>query len=99
MLSTESNLFPTQKSRLNDPEFVNAPLAFAGGQKVNSVFIDASSNVDEGFEWSPFQDYVYAQLAENVGAAAKGDTTIPDAMDKTQSNVTDYAEEQGFKVQ
>jgi multiple sugar transport system substrate-binding protein len=99
MLSTESNLFPTQKSRLNDPEFVNAPLAFAGGQKVNSVFIGASNNVDEGFEWSPFQDYVYAQLAENVGAAAKGDTTIPDAMDKTQSSVTGYAKEQGFKVQ
>ena len=99
MLTTESNLFPTQKSKLDDPEFVNAPLAFAGGQKVNSVFIDASNNVDKGFEWSPFQDYVYAQLAENVGAAAKGDTTIPDAMDKTQSSVTGYAKEQGFKVQ
>jgi multiple sugar transport system substrate-binding protein len=99
MLTTESNLFPVQKSRLNSPDFVNAKLAFAGGQKVNSVFIDASNNVDRGFEWSPFQDYVYAQLAEKVGDAAKGDTTFPEAMDKVQNSVTGYAKEQGFKVQ
>jgi len=99
MLTTESNLFPVQKSRLNSPDFVNARLAFAGGQKVNSVFIDASNNVDKGFEWSPFQDYVYAQLLEKVGDAAKGDTTFPEAMDKVQNSVTGYAKEQGFKVQ
>jgi multiple sugar transport system substrate-binding protein len=99
MLTTKSNLFPTQQSVLNSPDFVNAKLAFAGGQKVNAVFIDASNNVDKGFEWSPFQDYVYAQLAENVGNAAEGDTTFPEAMDKVQSNVTGYAKEQGFKVQ
>jgi multiple sugar transport system substrate-binding protein len=99
MLTTESNLFPVQKSKLNSPDFVNARLAFAGGQKVNSVFIDASNNVDKGFEWSPFQDYVYAQLLEKVGDAAKGDTTFPEAMDKVQNSVTGYAKEQGFKVQ
>ena len=99
MLTTESNLFPVQKSKLNSPDFVNARLAFAGGQKVNSVFIDASNNVDKGFEWSPFQDYVYAQLAEKVGDAAMDDTTFPEAMDKVQNSVTGYAKEQGFKVQ
>ncbi len=98
-LTTESNLFPVQTSRLNSPDFVNARLAFAGGQKVNSVFIDASNNVDKGFEWSPFQDYVYAQMLEKVGDAAKGDTTVPEAMDKVQNSVTGYAKEQGFKVQ
>ncbi len=98
MLTTKSNLFPTQKSRLNSPDFKNAPLAFAGGQKVNQVFIQASDHVDKGFEWSPFQDYVYAQLAEKVGAAAKGDTTFPEAMHKVQSSVTGYAKDQGFKV-
>jgi hypothetical protein len=38
-------------------------------------------------------------LAEKVGDAAKGDTTIPEAMDKVQNSVTGYAKEQGFKVQ
>jgi multiple sugar transport system substrate-binding protein len=99
MLTTKSNLFPVQENRLNSPDFVNAKLAFAGGQKVNSVFIDASNNVNKGFEWSPFQDYVYTQLAEKVDDAAKGDTTFPEAMDKVQNNVTGYAKEQGFKVQ
>ena len=99
MLTTESNLFPVLKSELTSPEFENASQPFYGGQNVNAVFIEASDQVDKGFEWSPFQDYVYAQMAEKVGAAAKGDTTFPVAMEKVQSSVTGYAKEQGFKVE
>ena len=52
----------------------NRKFDFYGGQAVNSVFVEASNNVDKGFEWSPFQDYVYAQMEEQFGAAATGDT-------------------------
>ncbi len=99
MLTTESNLFPVLESKLTSSEFENASSAFYGGQNVNSVFIEASGEVDKGFEWSPFQDYVYAQMVEEVGAAANGDTTFPKAMEKVQSSVTGYAKEQGFKVE
>jgi hypothetical protein len=38
-------------------------------------------------------------MAEEAGAAANGDTTLPEAMEKVQSSVTGYAKEQGFKVE
>ncbi len=99
MLVEESNLFPVLKSKLNSPQFKNASASFYGGQQVNQVFIDASENVDLGFEWSPFQDYVYAQMTEKIGDAASGQTTFPEAMEAVQSSTAAYAKEQGFKVE
>ena len=72
--------------------------SFYGGQAVNSVFVEASNNVDKGFEWSPFQDYVYAQMEEQFGAAATGDTEFSQVPVTLQEKVTNYAKQQGFKV-
>ena len=99
MLAGESSLFPTLKSKLDSPGFENASYPFYGGQQVNKVFIEASGDVDRGFEWSPFQDYVYAQMTEKVGDAANGQTTFPEAMEAVQSSTVGYAKEQGFKVE
>ncbi len=99
MLAKESSLFPTLESKLNSPEFKNASYPFYGGQKVNQVFIEASENVDKGFEWSPFQDYVYAQMTEKIDDAANGQTTFPEALEAVQSSTESYAKKQGFKVE
>jgi multiple sugar transport system substrate-binding protein len=99
MLAEKSFLFPTLKSLLYSEEFKGQTDPFYGGQKVNSVFIQASEQVDKGFEWSPFQDYVYTQMEEQLGAAASGKTSFPQTMDKLDNNITNYAESQGFKVQ
>ena len=99
MLAKESSLFPTLESKLNSPEFKNTSYPFYGGQKVNQVFIEASENVDKGFEWSPFQDYVYAQMTEKIDNAANGQTTFPEALEAVQSSTESYAKKQGFKVE
>jgi multiple sugar transport system substrate-binding protein len=99
LLASESSLFPTLESKLNSPEFKNAKYPFYGGQQVNQVFIEASANVNKGFEWSPFQDYVYAQMAEKMGDAASGKTTFSEAMEAIQSSTVSYAKKQGFKVE
>lgn len=99
MLAKKSSLFPTLKSKLNSPEFKNTSYPFYGGQKVNQVFIGASEDVELGFEWSPFQDYVYAQMTENIGDVPSGQTTFPEALDAVQSNTVSYAKKQGFEVE
>ena len=99
MLAEKSFLFPTLSSLLYSDEFKNQTDPFYGGQKVNSVFIEASEEVDKGFEWSPFQDYVYTQMQEQLQAAADGKVSFPQVMEDLDSNITDYAKEQGFKVQ
>ena len=98
MLAQKQFLFPTLKGVLNDPSFINAASSFYGGQQVNQVFASASSNVDTSFQWSPFQDYVYTQIGNQLGAAINGKSNFEQAMNNLQSSVVTYAKNQGFTV-
>ena len=97
MLANEQFLFPVTRAVLNDPSF-NKPLPFYGGQRVNGIFADASSHVDVSFQWSPFQDYVYTQLGNDLSNAVNGKTSFTDAMNTLQSTLVSYAKAQGFTV-
>ncbi len=97
MLAQKQFLFPTLKAVLADPAF-NAPSDFYGGQKVNQVFIAASDQIDLTYQWSPFQDYVYTQMTDQLGSATSGKITLVQAMQNLQKNVTSYARSQGFTV-
>ncbi|BDZ65342.1 extracellular solute-binding protein [Agromyces mangrovi Wang et al. 2018] len=98
-LATEQFLFPPQLSVLEDPEFAGQQLEFYGGQEVNALFAEISETVDTDFEWLPFMDFVYSTYEETVGTviAAKGD--ISAALDEWQTELTEYAEAQGFTVE
>jgi multiple sugar transport system substrate-binding protein len=98
LYTTKQFLFPTLESILNSPEFKNRKSDFYGGQAVNSVFVEASNNVEKGFEFSPFQDYVYSQMQEQFGAAASGDTEFSQVPGNLQDEISRYAKQQGFKV-
>src|SRR5215211_1742165 len=98
MLADKSFLFPTLEGLLSSSEFLNKTDPFYGGQEINSVFAESSKQVDLGFQWSPFQDYVYTQMNEQLGRVSSGDITIPAALDNVQDQVVQYARSQGFKV-
>jgi multiple sugar transport system substrate-binding protein len=98
MFAQKQFLFPTLEGVLNDPGFVNTPSSFYGGQQVNQVFAAASGNVDTSFQWSPFQDYVYTQMTNQLGVAINGKSTFEQAMNNLQSSVVTYAKNQGFTV-
>jgi multiple sugar transport system substrate-binding protein len=98
MLADKSFLFPTLQSLLDSSEFRNKRDEFYGGQEVNQVFVDSSKQVDLGFQWSPFQDYVYTQMTEQLGKVSSGDITMTQALDNLQNQVVQYAKSQGFKV-
>jgi len=98
MFAQQQFLFPTLEGVLNDPSFINAPSSFYGGQQVNQVFASASGNVDTSFQWSPFQDYVYTQMTNQLGVAINGKSTFEQAMNNLQSSVVTYAKNQGFTV-
>jgi multiple sugar transport system substrate-binding protein len=99
MLADNSFLFPTLKGLLNSSEFRNKTDAFYGGQEVNRVFAESSEQVDLGFQWSPFQDFVYTQMTEQLGRVSSGEITMTQALDNLQNQVVQYAKSQGFKVQ
>jgi multiple sugar transport system substrate-binding protein len=96
-LALKAFLFPTQTGELNDPAF-SAPVAFYGNQTVNQVFAQSSQNVVTTFQWSPFQDYVYTQLQNQLASAVSGKITFTQALQNTQNSVVSYAQAQGFTV-
>jgi len=96
-LNQKQFLFPVVKNVLSDQSF-NAPLPFYGNQQVNQVFASASDKVDTSFQWSPFQDYVYTQMSDQLGSAVGGKVTFEQAMHNLQNNVVNYAKSQGFTV-
>lgn len=97
MLASEQFLFPVTKAVLKNPAF-NKPQPFYGGQKVNQIFATASSHVDLGFQWSPFQDYVYTQLQNELADAVKGKISYTAAINTLQNTLVSYAKSQGFTV-
>ena len=97
MLNQKQFLFPTLHSVLTAPSF-NAPVPFYGGQQVNQVFTASSDNVDTSFQWSPFQDYVFTQLTDQLGSAIDGKVSYEQAMHNLQNSTVSFAKSQGFTV-
>jgi multiple sugar transport system substrate-binding protein len=98
LLNTDQSLFPASKALLNDPTFLGQKLDFYGGQTVNQTFADISSTVVTSFQWSPFQDYVFSEFNDTVGAAFTKKGAADTALDAWQGAVVKYAKEQGFTV-
>ena len=97
LLSQKLYLFPSQTSVLSSPSF-NTANTFYGGQQVNQVFAQSSQEVDVSFQWSPFQDYVFTQMQDQLGSAINGKITFEQAIHNLQSAVVSYAKAQGFTV-
>jgi len=97
LLTQQLSLFPTLKSVLTAPSF-SSPVPFYGGQQVNSIFVQSSQEVDTSFQWSPFQDYAYTQMTNQLADAVSGKISFEQAMHNAQQAVVSYAQAQGFTV-
>lgn len=97
-LFADAGLWPTLESVVEDPAFTDMKHELYGDQSVNEVFIKSAGAVDPSWQYSPFQDLVDARFSEELAAAAAGNGTFSEALDRLQQSVTDYAKEQGFTV-
>jgi len=98
LYTTKQFLFPVLKNLLTNPEFVDQKFEFYGGQQVNQIFGAAASQVDVTFQWSPFQDFVYSTMNDEVGKAVSGQQSLAEALHAVQRKTTDYAQQQGFTI-
>jgi len=96
--NTKEFLFPVQKALIEDKELMGTKYDFYGGQAVNEVFAAAENQVDVGFEFAPFQDYVNTQIQDELAASIGGKGTLADAFDRVQDTVVSYANDQGYTV-
>ncbi len=91
--------FPTLEKVLDSQNFQDRRFSFYGDQAINKVFVESGRLVDGSFQWSPFQDYVFAQMSNEMTAAGTGGRgTLAAALDRVQRNVVAFAKGQGFTV-
>ena len=98
-LATEQFLFPAYEPVLSNPEFIEQESEFYGGEQVNQQFAEISETVSTDFGWLPFMDYVYSSFGETVGKAIADKAELQPALEAWESDITTYAEDQGFTVE
>lgn len=95
----QATLFPLWKPILESDYFRDLEYPFFGGQQINKdVFLQAASGYT-GFTFSPFQNYAYDQLQEEITAVVVDKSKDPStALDDLQTSLETYATEQGFEL-
>lgn len=93
-------LFPLWTPILESDYFRDLEYPFFGGQQINKdVFLPAASGYS-GFTFSPFQNYAYDQLQEEVTAVVVDkNKDSAAALDDLQATLETYATDQGFELQ
>ena len=91
-------LFPLWKPVLESDYFKNLEYPFFGGQQINKDVFLAAADGYQGFTFSPFQNFAYDKLTEQVTAVVKGQKTSDAALTDLQKQVVDYAKGQSFTV-
>ncbi|MDN4481313.1 ABC transporter substrate-binding protein [Demequina muriae] len=94
----EAALFPLWTPILESDYFADLEYPFFDGQQINrDVFLEAAAGY-EGFTFSPFQNYAYDQLTEELFAMVEGQKSSDQALDDLQATLVQYANDQGFTV-
>ena len=94
----EGGAFPATTEDLADPEFLEAPFEYFGGQQANKVLAESAANVVPGWSYLPFQVYANSVYNDNVGKAYLGQTTLAEGLQQWGAASEQYGEEQGFTV-
>jgi multiple sugar transport system substrate-binding protein len=94
----ESGGFPSTTAQLSDPSFVDQKSDYFGGQQINQILTQASSDVVKGWSYLPFQVYANSIYGDTVGQAyaTKGDLNA--GLSTWQDQLVQYGNDQGFTV-
>nr|WP_244630599.1 sugar ABC transporter substrate-binding protein [Microbacterium sp. CFBP 8801] len=94
----ESGGFPSTTAQLSDPAFVDKESEYFGGQQINQVLTQASSEVREGWSYLPFQVYANSIYGDTVGQAYANKSDLNAGLTAWQDQLVQYGNDQGFSV-
>ena len=97
-LSASTGDFPAETAILNSASFVGQKPAYFGGQAINQVLSQASSDVLPGWSYLPFQVYANSIFANTVGQAYTGKGSLSAGLQAWQQQSASYGTQQGFSV-
>jgi multiple sugar transport system substrate-binding protein len=94
----QGNVFPVWKPILDSDYFKELQNPLFGGQQINKDVFLPAVNGYQGITFSPFQSVVYDKQTEQLAAVLNGTKTPQEGLSTLQSEVADYAKQQGFTV-
>lgn len=89
-------IFAGDVHRASVPSFNQKVPNFVGN--VNQDFSQYANTVNTSFEWSPFTEFLYTELSDEVTDVFAGSTSISAALAATQSAVIQYGNASGYSV-
>jgi multiple sugar transport system substrate-binding protein len=97
-LSASTGDFPAETAILNSASFVGQKPAYFGGQAINQVLSQASSDVLPGWSYLPFQVYANSIFPNTVGQAYTGKSSLSAGLQAWQQQSATYGTQQGFSI-
>ncbi len=97
-ISANSGDFPASTAMLTSSSFLGVKPAYFGGQAINQVLSQASSDVVSGWSYLPFQVYANSIFSDTVGQAYAGKSTLSAGLSVWQQQSASYGSQQGFSV-
>ena len=97
-ISADSGDFPAATSILNSSSFQDQAPAYFGGQQINKVLAQASSDVLPGWSYLPFQVYANSIYSSTAGQAYTGKSTLTAGLQSWQQQSATYGSSQGFSI-
>ena len=97
-ISASSGDFPASTTILNSSSWENQAQAYFGGQAINQVLSQASSDVLPGWSYLPFQVYANSIFPNTVGEAYTGKSTLSAGLAAWQQQSASYGTQEGFSI-
>ena len=97
-ISANSGDFPASTTVLNSSSWQNQQQAYFGGQAINQVLSQASSQVLPGWSYLPFQVYANSIFSDTAGQAYTGKSSLSAGLQSWQQQSASYGTQQGFSI-
>jgi multiple sugar transport system substrate-binding protein len=97
-LSASTGDFPAASAILSSSSWQNVAPAYFGGQAINKVLAQASSDVLPGWSYLPFQVYANSIFPDTVGQAYTGKSSLDTSLKAWQQQSASYGTQEGFSV-
>ncbi|GAB6897794.1 ABC transporter substrate-binding protein [Kineosporia succinea] len=95
----ESGGFPSTTAELSDPEFTDAKSEYFGGQQINKVLAEASTQVAPNWSYLPIQAYANTIFGDTAGKTSyTNHSDLNAGLAAWKTAIDTYAKQQGFTV-
>jgi multiple sugar transport system substrate-binding protein len=97
-ISAAEGDFPASSTIMASQSFLDVKPAYFGGQAINQVLSQASSDVLSGWSYLPFQVYANSIFPDTVGQAYTGKSSLSAGLQAWQQQSATYGTQQGFSI-